>query len=572
MPVNNNDIAEIFKETADFLEIKGENHFRVRAYRNAARTIDGLSRNLSDMIGEGEDLTELPAIGKDLAGKIEEIIESGKLTVLDNLKKEIPPELGSLMNIQGLGARRVKALYDELDITSIDDLKKAAESHRIRDIEGFGEKTEESIFKGIGRISDAEDRKKISAAEKIIEPLYLYLKETEGVKDIVVAGSNRRKKETVRDVDILVSVKKGSNIMDRFVNYEDVEKVIARGEKKSSVRLRSGFQADLRVVQEAGYGAALLYFTGSKSHNIALRKIAVNRDLKLNEYGVFHVGEIIAGKTEKEVYGELGLDYVEPELREDRGEVEAAQKGRLPELVTLDDIRGDLHSHTKRTDGKYTLEEMANAARDIGYEYLANTEHSRHVTVAGGLNEKQLAEQIREIDRLNEKLDGITILKSIEVDILEDGSLDLPDRILKELDFTVCSIHYKFNLSRGKQTERVIRAMDNPFFTILGHPTGRLINERPPYEIDMERVISAAAKRGCFLELDASPDRLDLNDIHCKAAKDTGVLISISTDAHSTDSLDFMRFGINQARRGWLEAGDVLNTRSLDELRKLIKR
>jgi DNA polymerase (family 10) len=360
--------------------------------------------------------------------------------------------------------------------------------------------------------------------------------------------------------------------MEHFVSYEDVRKVIAQGETRSTVLLRSDLQVDLRMVPEVSYGAALHYFTGSKAHNIAIRTLGVKKGLKINEYGVFRGNRRIAGRTEEEVYKQVDLPFIEPELREDWGEIEAAQKGKLPKLMTLKDLRGDLHVHTKETDGRHTLEEMTEASLDRGYEYVAITNHSKHVTVARGLDVKGMTMLIEKIDRLKEKTKGITILKSGEVDILEDGSLDLPNEILKELDMTVCAVHSKFNLSREKQTERIIRAMDNPYFNILAHPSGRLINEREPYEVDMERLMKVALERGCFLELNAHPDRLDLTDIHCKMAKEIGLKVVISTDAHSIGDLDFIRFGVGQARRGWLEPGDVLNTRSLEELLKLLKR
>jgi len=360
--------------------------------------------------------------------------------------------------------------------------------------------------------------------------------------------------------------------MEHFISYEDVRKVIAKGETRSTVLLRSGLQVDLRMVPEASYGAALHYFTGSKAHNIAIRTMGVRRKLKINEYGVFKGSRWIAGRTEGEVYKQVGLPFIEPELRENWGEIEAADERRLPKLITLKDIRGDLHVHTKETDGRNSLKEMVEASVKLGYEYVAITNHSKQVTVARGLDVKGMRALIRKIDRLREKTQGITILKSGEVDILESGSLDLPNSILKELDLTVCAVHSKFNLSRERQTERIIRAMDNPYFNILAHPSGRLINEREPYEVDMERLMKAAKQRNCHLELNAHPDRLDLTDIYCKMAKEMGVKVAVSTDAHSTGDLRFMRFGIGQARRGWLEPEDVLNTRSLKRLVSLLKR
>jgi len=388
----------------------------------------------------------------------------------------------------------------------------------------------------------------------------------------VVAGSYRRRKETVGDLDILITAKKGASVMDRFTDYDEVEEIVSKGKTRSTVRLRSGLSVDLRVVPQVSYGAALHYFTGSKAHNIAIRKIGVKKGYKVNEYGVFKNEKRIAGKTETEIYKKMGLHYVEPELREQRGEIEAARKNKLPNLIRVQDIRGDLHSHTKATDGHHTLKQMAQAAQKKGYDYLAITEHSQHLTVAKGLNKKRLLEHIKAIDKLNEKSDGIVLLKSIEVDILEDGKLDLPDSVLKELDLVVGSVHYKFDLSRKKQTQRVQRAMDNPYFNILGHPTGRLINQRDAYDIDVEALIKTAKDQGCFMELNAQPDRLDLTDDACKLAKDMGVKVAISTDAHSTANLDFMYCGVDQARRGWLEKDDVINTRSLTALKKLLNR
>lgn len=575
MAVHNSDVAEIFNRIADLLEIKGKNPFRIRAYRNAARTVGGLSRNITDLVEQEKDLGDLPGIGKSLAKKIKTIVETGTHPLLEKLEKQLPPGLPDLMRIQGLGPKKVKTLYKKLKIGSIADLKSAAEGEEIRDIKGFGEKTETNILKELERIERQREKGKrieLVVAEQYAEPLVEYLKGEKDLKDIIVAGSYRRKKQTVGDLDILVTCKKSASIMERFVKYEEVENVISRGKTRSSVRLKSGLQVDLRVVAEVSFGAALHYFTGSKEHNIAVRKMGVKKNLKVNEYGVFRGKKRIAGKTERAVYQQVDLPYIEPELRENRGELEAAKKDSLPRLITLGDIRGDLHVHSKYTDGHYSMEEMAAAAKKKGYDYIAITDHSKHVTVAKGLDSRRLENQIREIDRLNEKLEGIRILKSIELDILEDGSLDLPDGILDKLDLVVCSIHYKFNLSREKQTERVIRAMDHPCFNIFGHPSGRLINEREPYDINLEKVMRAARDRGCYLELNAHPDRLDLDDIHCKMARDLGIKVAVSTDAHSTDDLDLMRFGIGQARRGWLESGDVLNTLSWEKLKEELKR
>jgi DNA polymerase (family X) len=574
MPVHNKDVAEIFNKVGDLLDIAGSNPFRVRAYRNAARTVEALGKSVSDMVGKEDDLSELPGIGKDLAEKIKEIVETGSLTQLQELESKTPGQLSRLLKIEGLGPKRVGILYKKLDVTSLKKLEHAARAGKIADLKGFGEKTQQKILEGLRQADDRQKRIKLIVAEEIAEDLLHYIQDGRGIKEAVVAGSYRRRKETVGDLDILVTHKKGADVMDRFTTYEDVRKVVSRGKTRSTVVLRSGLHVDIRVVPQVSYGAALHYFTGSKAHNIAVRKLGVKKKLKINEYGVFKGKEDnrIAGRSEKEIYDQVDLPYIEPELREDRGEIEAAREDRLPELVTLDDLRGDLHAHTKHTDGHHTLEEMAAAAKDRGYAYLAVTDHSKRVTMAHGMDKQRLENQIKEIDRLNDGLNGLTLLKGSEVDILKDGSLDLSDDILEQLDLTVCAVHYDRNLSRKQQTERIIKAMNNPHFNILAHPSGRLINERQPYDVDLEAVMKAAKERGCFLELNAHPDRLDLTDRDCKMAKDIGLMVAVSTDAHSITDLDFMRFGVYQARRGWLESRDIVNTRNLKQLRKLLKR
>jgi DNA polymerase (family 10) len=572
VPIHNSDIEEILDTVADLLEIKGENPFRVRAYRNAVRTIQGLSQSVADMVHAGQDLSELPGVGRDLAGKIAAIVETGTLPLLTELQGELPAGLTDLMKVPGLGPKRVAILYKELGVTTLEDLARAAEQGRIHALEGFGRKTEEHVLEETAKLQRTQSKRiSLVVAEEVAGPLVEYLKQTPGVNDIVVAGSFRRQKETVADLDILATCGRGSKVMDRFVGYEDVRQVVSQGETRSTVILRSGVQVDLRVVPQASYGAALMYFTGSKEHNIAVRKIGVAKKLKINEYGAFRGEKRVAGRTEEEMYAKVGLPFIEPELREDRGEIEAARKGKLPRLLELGDIRGDLHVHTKRTDGHDTIEELVEAARKRGYDYIAITDHSKHVTVAHGLKPAQVREQVREIDRINKRLKGFTVLKATELDILEDGSLDLPDEVLQELDLTVCSVHYKFNLSLKQQTDRILKAMENPYFTILAHPTGRLIGQREPYQVDMEEVVKAARRNGCILEANAHPERLDLNDVHCKMAKDLGVKVAVSTDTHRLGDLDYMRYGVGQARRGWLEADDVVNTRSVTELRKLLR-
>ena len=576
MPVHNSDIAAIFAEVADLLDLSNADQFRIRAYRNAAQTVSSLSRTAADMVKHKEDLSQLPGIGKDLAGKIKEIVETGSLTRLKELESQFPAELIALMKISDLGPRRVLALHNKLGISTRDELEKAARSGKIRELTGFGEKTEQKIIASLERLAsrkkEDEDRVKFMVVEPVASSLLKYLRKCKGVEQVEAAGSFRRKCETIADLDLVATCTNSPEMMERFTQYEDVERVLSKGETRSSIALRSGLQVDLRTVAESSYGAALHYFTGSKAHNIAIRRLGQKKGLKINEYGVFRGNKQIAGKTEDEVYRSVGLSYIEPELRESRGEIEAATKNALPHLIELKDIKGDLQSHTKATDGKFSLEEMAEAAHRRGYEYLAITDHSKRVYMAKGLDAHSLAKQIGEIEKLNGKWKMFRLLQSSEVDILEDGSLDLPDDILKELDLVVCSIHYNFNLSKERQTERILRAMDNRHFNILAHPTGRRIGKREPYEIDLRRILEAAKQNGCCVELNAQPERLDLTDIHVRIAKEMGVKIAISTDAHSIMDLEYMRFGIAAARRGWLECGDVANTRSWGELKKLLRR
>lgn len=571
MPVHNADIAAIFEEIASLLEIEGANVFRVRAYRNAARTLQELAKDLRAMVQSGEDLTVLPGIGEDLAAKVREIVETGHCAALDKLHKRMPPALTELLKIPGLGPKRVKTLYHELDIHTTEQLHRAVRDQRIRELPGFGEKTETRIAEALAIQPFGSGRFKLVTAAQYAEPLADYLRRIAGVKQVTVAGSYRRARETVGDLDLLVAADAGSTAMDRFVAYDEVAEVLSQGPTRSSVVLKCKLQVDVRVVEPASYGAALHYFTGSKAHNIVIRRMAQEHGLKINEYGVFKGETRIAGETEESVFAAVGLPFIPPELREDRGEIEAARAGGLPRLVELTDLHGDLHAHTKATDGHNTLAEMAEAARKRGFEYLAITEHSRRLTVAHGLDPVRLAKQIDEIDRLNERLEGITLLKGIEVDILEDGGLDLRDAVLGRLDLVVGAVHSRFDLSRAKQTERILKAMDHPHFTILAHPSGRLIDRREPYDVDMLRIIRKARERGCYLELDAQPERLDLLDTHCQMAKEEGVLVSIDSDAHSVLDFDNLRFGVGQARRGWLEKQDVLNTRTLAELRPLLK-
>jgi len=572
MAVHNADIAAIFVEIADLLEIQNENPFRIRAYRNAARQVEGMGVALADMVAKDEDLTELPGIGADLAAKIKEIVETGKCKALVKLRKQLPPSITELLKIPGLGPKRVRALYDRLKVKTVEQLAKAAKSGLIRELEGFGPKTERSILEALATQVAEQKRFKLAVAAQYAEPLRAYLEKAPGVKQVIIAGSYRRGKETVGDLDILATARDSEKIMDRFTGYDEVAKTLAKGDTRSTVILKCGLQVDLRVVDPESYGAALHYFTGSKAHNVAIRRLGQQKNLKINEYGVFAGDKRVAGDTEESVFESVGLPWIPPELREDRGEIEAARKNKLPKLIELGDLRGDLHAHTKATDGHNTLKEMAEAARARGLEYLAITEHSRRLTVAHGLDVKQLRKQMEEIDQLNDSLKGMTVLKGIEVDILEDGALDLPDEVLGELDLVVGAVHSQFKLPRAKQTKRILKAMDHPHFTIFAHPSGRLIDSREPYDVDMLRIIRHARERGCFLELNAHPERLDLLDAHCQLAKEEGVLVAISSDAHSVQDFDNLKYGVGQAKRGWLEKGDALNTRSLTELRTLLRK
>jgi DNA polymerase (family 10) len=572
MPVHNNDIAAIFEEIADFLEIEGENPFRIRAYRNAARTVTGLGEELKDMVADGEDLTKLPGIGKELAAKILEILETGTAKALIKLQQRIPKTVVEMLKLPNLGPKRVRILYQDLKIKNLKQLSLAARKGRIRALEGFGEKSEKAIFEAIEARAQKEKRFKIAAVKPTVDSLIDFLKTVSGVIDVVAAGSFRRSRETVGDLDILVTARKTSPVMKRFVEYDEIAKVLSRGVTRSSVVLRSGLQVDVRLVAQSSFGAALQYFTGSKDHNIAIRRLGQQRGLKINEYGVFRFEKQLAGRTEASVYKTLDLPYIPPELRENRGEIEAAADHRLPQLVERKDLQGDLHLHTHATDGHNSIEEMAQAAKKHDLKYIAVTEHSDRLKVAGGLDPPGLMRQIDEIDRLNDQLKGIRILKGLEVEILEDGTLDLPDAVLARLDLVVGTVHSYFNLSLEKQTERILRAMDHRYFSMLAHPTGRLIDEREPYAVDMMRIIHKARDRGCFLELNSNPRRLDLYDIYCQVAKAEGVLVSINSDAHSINDFNYLTLGVGQARRGWLEKDDVLNTRSLAQLRKLLKK
>jgi DNA polymerase (family 10) len=571
--MENKGIADIFTEIADILEIQGENPFRVRSYRNAARTIADMGQSVQAMVKAGQNLEELPGIGKSLQEKIEEIVSTGKCSFLEELRAKVPAGLTELLKLEGLGPKKVKSLYDELGVDSVDRLEKAAQAGRLRDLAGMGLKTEEKLLKSIETYRAGMGRFKLPVGYIYAQALLEYLKDAPGVKRLNPAGSFRRQKETIGDLDILAICGKGCEVMDRFSKYGEVAEVISQGETKSSIRLECGLQVDVRVLREESYGAALHYFTGSKAHNIAIRDRAKDLGLKVSEYGVFRAKDEkrLGGANEEDVFKAVGLPFIPPELREDRGEIQAAEQGRLPRLIELADIRGDLHTHTVATDGKNSIGDMAQKAKEMGRSYIAITDHSKAVRVAGGLNEKELAKHFKEIEKVNGQIAGVRILKGVEVDILADGSLDLKDDILKECEVVIASVHSRFNMEEGEMTRRIVKALKNPHVNILGHPTGRLILEREAYKVNLKEVFQAAIDQGVILEINAYPDRLDLRDVDARMAKEMGAKLVISTDAHSTLQLELMKFGVFTARRGWVEAKDVINTLPLQGLLKFLR-
>ncbi len=570
--MENIDYARVFEEIADLLEIQGANPFRVRAYRNGARTLETLSQPIESLLkDEKARLEDLPAIGKDLAAKIRELYETGKLDSLEELKKEVPGTLIEIMHIPGLGPKRARQLWEGLKITTLAELEEAARDGRLDELPGFGKTLESRIIKGIEDLKARGQRFKLSDADTYVRPLVDHLKKSKGLVDLEVAGSYRRRCETVGDIDLLATTGDGTSIMDDFVGYAEVSEVLAKGSTKSSVRLRGGLQVDLRLVDRESYGAAMVYFTGSKAHNIVIRGIGRERGLKINEYGVFEGDRLVCGATEAEVFEAVDLPWIPPELREDRGEVEAAREGRLPTIIELGDLRGDLQMHSTYSDGKNSVEEMVAACRERGYKYMAITDHSPALAMTG-VKEADFSRQYEEIDKLQAKHQDIRILRSAEVDILADGSLDLSDDLLDRMDVVVISVHSRFNLTRAEMTRRITRAMQHPRAHILAHPTGRLINRREPYPVDVEELVKVASDYGVMLELNAQPHRLDLRDFHLQMAREAGVKIVISTDAHRVGELDYMRYGVDQARRGWLEKSDVANTFPLKRFLKLLEK
>jgi len=578
--VQNLEIASILTEYADLLEIKGSNPFRIRAYRNAVRTIGDLTRELAAMVGEDEDLTELPGIGRDIAAHIREMVAWGELSVLEELGREVPRSLTGLIRLDGVGPKKAKKLWQELDVTSIDELEEALKNDRVADLEGFGRKSADKIARAIEDFRKHQGRFLLSHADVLAAPLLSYLRDLPGVDRVEVAGSFRRRKETVGDLDLLVLCKgTPEKLVDGFLKYPGVVRVEAAGDTKARVHLRSGLPVDLRILPRESYGSALHYFSGSKEHNVAIRTLGVKVGLKINEYGVFEVAEPdaegtrrLGGEEEDEVFSSVGLPWISPLLRENRGEIEAAKAGRLPKLIERSDIRGDLQMHSTWSDGENSILEMAQGCHRLGYEYLSLTDHSQAVTVAGGLTPDQVRKQWEEMDDVRASFEGVRLFRSLEVDILKDGSLDMPDEILGELDIVLVSVHSFMGMTSADMTNRVIRALGHPMVDILAHPTGRILGRRQPFAMDMEAVLQAAATFEVAVELNAHPSRLDLDDRHLKRAKELGLKVVINTDAHSVGDLDLMRYGIDQAGRGWLEANDVLNTFPLKEIERWVKR
>jgi len=570
--MKNQEIARIFNDIADLLEIKGENPFRIRAYRRAALNIESLASDIAS-IPEGE-LLKIPGVGRDLAGKIQEYIRTGTMKAYDELRQEVPGGLSLLLSVPGLGPKTAKLLFDTLQVKDLHDLERLARGHKLSGLPGIKDKTEENILKGIEMLKRGMERQPLGKVLPLAKEIVNELRRNAPADKIQIAGSIRRWKETIKDIDILVTSQNPKAVMDAFVHLSHVKEVIMRGPTKSSVIVHAGIQVDVRVVEEDSFGAALAYFTGSKAHNIRLREMAARAGLKLNEYGMFRErdGKKLGGRNEEDVYRLLGLPFIPPEMREDSGEIEAALAGRLPHLIELSAIRGDLHVHTKRSDGSHDFDELIIEARKRGYEYIAITDHSKGLGIAHGLNEEKLLEEKMAIDALNRKLRGFRVLSGVEVDIRGDGRMDIDDEILKQLDVVVASIHSGFRQNREQITKRLVSAMRKPYIAIIAHPTGRLIGERDPYDADMQEILRVAQETGTAIEINAYPLRLDLNDVYARKAKEMGIPLVISTDTHIINQFDYMEYGVSLARRGWLEKKDVLNALPYQQLIKRLKK
>ncbi len=569
--MKNKEVAEVFYKVASLLEIKGENPYRIRAYQKAAQTIEALTKDLEELAKRGE-LEKLPGIGKDLAGKIQEILKTGTLSIYEQLKKEIPSGLLNFLEIPSLGPKKVKVLYEKLGITTLEELEKACLEHKISRLPGFGWKTEENILKGIKLFKEKLGRRPLGEVLPVAEEIVKILGQEEVIEKIAVAGSIRRKKETVKDIDLLITSSAPEKVMKKVTELPLVEEVIVFGETKTSVRLRMGIQMDIRVVDSDSWGAALAYFTGSKAHNIRVRELALEKGLKINEYGVFK-GEVkIAGKTEEEVYTSVGLPFIPPEIREDWGEIEAALQGKLPELVDYKEIKGDGHVHSKYSDGTASLEEILMKAEKMGLSWVAVCDHSQGLKVAGGVPIEELFKKKKQIEELNKRSPRVKLIFGAEVDILSDGTLDYPDEVLKEIDLVIAAIHTGFQQDEKQITHRIVSALKHPLVHALSHPTGRVIGEREPYAVNLQEVFEVASRYGKALEINAYYKRLDLNDINTRAAKERGIPLLIGTDAHFIDQMEYLHLGVSVARRAWCEKKDILNTLSYEEFLSWLKK
>ncbi|MBI2040711.1 MAG: DNA polymerase/3'-5' exonuclease PolX [DPANN group archaeon] len=568
----NTEIAKIFYDVADIFEMLGV-AWKPIAYRKAARQLESLSKDVKDIYEDGglESIQEIPSIGEGLAKKIVQYIETGKILEFEKLKAKLPKGLAKLLEIESIGPKRAAILYRKLKIKSVEDLKNAIEKNKIVKLAGFGQKSQQNITAGLDIFQKGKERFSLGEVIPIANEIISIIKKVPGVEQAIPAGSVRRWKETVGDLDILVISKHAERVMDIFTKMPSVKRVLAKGKTKSTVILKDGLQADIRVLEKKSFGAALNYFTGNVDHNVALRRIAIEKGYKLSEYGLFNrkTNKFTAGRTEEELYKKLGLSYIEPEMRENRGEIAAAMAGKLPKLIKLNDIRGDLHTHTQQSDGTNTIEQMAQAAQNLGYEYVCVSDHSKTTAIAHGLDIEQVNKQILEIKKLQNKF-KIKILTGSEVDILGSGELDFPDDVLKKLDIVIGSVHSGFKSPGEKMTVRIAAALQNKYLTILGHPTGRLVNKRNPYEVDLKKIFDVAAQNKKIVEISAHPSRLDLKDEHILLARQYGLKFAINSDAHSTEQLKLMQFGAHNARRGWLEANDVINTYKFSELKKFL--
>ncbi|MCM8811833.1 MAG: DNA polymerase/3'-5' exonuclease PolX [Candidatus Omnitrophica bacterium] len=567
------EIAEVFEQIADLLELKGENPFRIQAYRRAALNLKNLSEDLR-LLAETNGLERIPGIGKDLSAKILEMLQTGKLRYLDELKKQVPASLAELLTIPGVGPKTARLVYDRFHAKSIDDLERLARTGKLRAIPGFQAKKEENILRGVALVKTGKERMPLGEAMEAAEEVLKGIKTLKGIKRLSVAGSLRRCKETVRDLDILIASPQPEKVMDGFVRLPFVAAVQAQGETKSSIRTRQGIQVDLRVVPLDSFGAALLYFTGSKEHNIRLRSLANRSGLTINEYGIFHEkdGKKFAGREEEEIYEVLGLSWIPPELREDRGEIEAARKGLLPQLVDAKDIEGSFHNHSTWSDGRHSIEEIAGAVRKQGYRYMILSDHSQSLRIAKGLSEARILAQLKEVGALNRRLKPFRILTGSEVDILPDGRLDYPDAVLKKLDVVIAAVHSAFKQPKEMMTRRIVKAVRNRYVSILAHPTGRLLGERDPYALDMEAVFREAARTGTAMEINCCTVRMDLNDVYARQAKECGAKLVISTDTHALEQLGTLKLGVAMARRAWVGPKDILNSMGADELLRWVAR